>query len=114
MDTLYIGDIPSDYHYAVFSNGYITLYDRASATNQTLNYYRIYTTNNGFYYSTGTTNFSYTTQYFTDIKVSNDWHYRTDVDKIYCVAFISILCICWLINLVSETVKKGGAFGGLL
>ena len=23
MDTLYIGDIPSEYHYAVFNNGYI-------------------------------------------------------------------------------------------
>lgn len=113
MDTLYIGDIPTSYHYAVFSNGYITLYDRASATNQTLNYYRIYTNNNGFYYSTGTTSFGYTTSYFTDINVSQDWHYRTDIDSIYVVAFISIFLICWLLNLVSSSVKRGGLLGGL-
>ena len=27
MDTLYIGDIPEEYHYAVFNGDYITLYN---------------------------------------------------------------------------------------
>ena len=27
MDVLYIGDIPQDYHYAVFGNNYIDLYN---------------------------------------------------------------------------------------
>lgn len=114
MDTLYIGDIPTDYHYAVFSNGYITLYNRPNATNITLDYYRIYTTNNGFYYSTGTTSFgNYQTTYFTDINVTQDWHYRTDISSIYVSAFILIFFVCWLFNLTSSIIKKGGMLGGL-
>lgn len=113
MDTLYIGDIPSNYHYAVFSNGYITLYDRASATNQTLNYYRIYTNNNGFYYSTGSTTFGYTTNYFEDINVSNNWMYRSDIDKIFVVCFIIFFMFIFVFNIVTSCFKKGGVFGGL-
>lgn len=114
MDTLYIGDIPPDYHYAVFSNGYITLYNRSSGTNQTLDYYRIYTNNNGFYYSTGTTNFNYGTTYFEDINVSNNWMYRSDIDKIFIVCFIIFFMFIFTFNIVTSMFKKGGVFGGLL
>lgn len=50
MDTLYIGDIPSEYHYALFGNGYIDLYNTEVLRNGTFDYYRIYTNSGGFYY----------------------------------------------------------------
>lgn len=114
MDTLYIGDIPETYHYAVFSNGYITLYNKAGAQNETLPYYRIYTTNNGFYYSSGTTNFGYTTTTFQNINVSKNWLYRSDIDKIFLVCFIIFFMFLFTFNLITSSIKRGGVFGGLI
>lgn len=115
MDTLYIGDIPSEYHYASFSNGYITLYNKSSAYNETLSYYRIYTTNNGFFYSIGQQTFSrYDTTYFQDINVSNNWLYRNDIDKIFIVCFIIFFMFIFVFNIATSVFKKGGVFGGLL
>ena len=115
MDTLYIGDIPSEYHYASFNGDYITLYNRASATNTTLHYYRIYKHYDNFMYSEGDQQFgSYNTTYFTDVKVSNYWMYRSDIDKIFIVCFIIIIMFVWVFNLVTSMFKKGGVFGGLL
>ncbi len=115
MDTLYVGDIPLEYHYAVFNNGYITLYNKPSAINENLYYYRVYTNNNGFYYSTGYQSFSrYDTTYFQDIKVSNDWMYRTDIDKIFIVCFIIFFMFIFVFNIVTSMFKKGGVFGGLI
>ena len=50
MDRLYIGeDIPLDYHYAVFNNGYIDLYNTNDfRPNQSYTYYRIYLYNDKF------------------------------------------------------------------
>ena len=42
MDTLYIGDIPKEYCYAVFSNDYVTLYNKPVLHNETVDFYRIY------------------------------------------------------------------------
>ena len=114
MDPLYIGDIPSDYKYAQFSSDYITLYNKPSASNETLTYYRIYD-KEGFYYSTGTQNFgNYNTTYFTEIPVSNDWLYRQDIDKIFTVCFIVVFMFIFVFNIVTSCFKKGGVFGGLL
>ena len=115
MDTLYIGEIPLEYHYAVFSDNYITLYNQPSGYNETLNYYRVYTTNNGFFYSQGDTDFGrYQATIFTDINVSNNWMYRSDIDKIFLVCFIIILMFIFVFNIVTSVFKKGGVFGGLL
>lgn len=114
MDKLYIGEIPLDYKYAVFSNGYITLYNEPSGYNETLTYYRIYTTNNGFFYSKGTQSFNqYQETQFTEIEVTNDWLYRTDVDKIFTVCFIIFFMFIFVFNIVTSIYKKGGVFGGL-
>lgn len=114
MDTLYIGDIPLDYKYAQFSSDYITLYNRPSATNTTLDYYRIYD-KEGFFYSTGSTNFgNYNTTYFTEIDVSNNWLYRQDIDKIFIVCFIIFFMFIFIFNMITSVFKKGGVFGGLL
>lgn len=114
MDTLYIGDIPSEYKYAVFSSDYITLYNQPSGYNETLPYYRIYD-KEGFYYSQGTQSFSqYNPTTFTEIKVSNDWLYRQDIDKIFIVCFIIFFMFIFVFNIVTSIFKKGGVFGGLL
>lgn len=115
MDTLYIGDISSDYHYADFGNGYITLYNQPTARNEILNYYRIWTNCDGFYYEVGSTTFgSYQTQYFQDVSVSSYWLYRTDIDKIFLVSFIIVLMFLFVFNIVTSVFKKGGVFSGLL
>lgn len=115
MDTLYIGDIPLDYKYAQFSNGYITLFNKPYGNNETLDYYRIYTNNNGFYYSHGTQNFgSYNTTYFQEVEVSDNFLYRTDIDGIFTVTFIFIVFGIWLLNLITSFVHKGGVLSGLL
>lgn len=114
MDTLYIGDIPSEYHYAVFSGDYITLYNQPSAYNQTLNYYRVYDYENGFFYSTGQTTFSqYNRTDFQDISVSNDWLYRHDIDIIFVVCLCIFLMFIFVFNIMTSCFKKGGVFGGL-
>lgn len=114
MDTLYIGDIPLDYHYAQFNSNSIRLYNKPSFQYETANYYQIYTTYNGFYYTTGTQSFGSNVSYFQDIKVSNDWLYRSDIDKIFIVSFIIIFMFIFIFNIITSCFKKGGVFGGLL
>lgn len=113
MDTLYVGDIPLDYKYAVFSNGYITLYNQSSAKNETLNYYRIYTNNNGFFYSTGSQSFGNYTTSFTEVSVSNNIVYRQDIDGIFIMTFILVIFGLWLLNFITSCIRKGGVLGGL-
>ena len=114
MDTLYIGDIPSEYKYAQFSSDYITLYNKPQGYNETLPYYRIYD-KEGFFYSEGTQTFSqYNTTTFTEIPVSNNWMYRQDIDKIFLVCFIIFFMFIFTFNIVTSVFKKGGVFGGLL
>lgn len=115
MDKLYIGEISSDFHYAQFGNNYIDLFNKESAYNETLTYYRIYTNYQGFYYSVGTRSFGqYNYTNFDNIEVSNEWVYRNDCDKIFVVVFICIIGWVWLLNLFTSVVKRGGLFGGLL
>lgn len=115
MDTLYIGDIPKDYKYSVITNDYIRLYNQPYGHNNTLHYYQIYNTNNGWFYSQGETTFSqYTTQYFQEINVSDNWLYRSDIDKIFIVCFIIFFMFLFTFNLVTSSIKRGGVFGGLI
>lgn len=113
MDTLYIGDIPNSYHYAVFGSDYITLYDRVPSSNSSLQYYRIYN-NNGFYYTTGITNFGVNPTSVTNINVSDNWLYRRDISDIFTVSFIFVILFVFVFNIVTSVFKKGGVFGGLL
>lgn len=114
MDTLYIGDIPSEYKYAQFSSDYITLYNKPQGHNETLNYYRIYD-KDGFFYSHGVQTFgNYNTTYFTEIPVTNDWFYRQDIDKIFIVCFVIFFMFIFVFNIVTSVFRRGGVFGGLL
>lgn len=114
MDTLFIGDIPADFKFAVFSNGYVDLYNQPYAQNTSLPYYRIYLNNNGFYYNEGVHNFGYSETSFQEIKTSNNWLYRSDIDKIFTVCFFCILLFIFVFNIVTSVFKRGGVFGGLL
>lgn len=115
MDTLYTGNIPQDFKYAVFYDDYVRVFNEPSAQNQTLSYYDIYISYPGFYYRTGSQSFGqYTRTYFTEIPVSNNWLYRQDIDKIFVVCFIIFFMFIFVFNIVTSVIKKGGVFGGLL
>lgn len=115
MDKLYIGDIPSSYHFARFGNGYIDLYDSQVLHNNSYTYYRIYTNNNGFYYSTNSANYSsFVTEYTTPIDVTDNIQYRTDFPNIMIMTLIFVLFGLFLFNIVTSLIRKGGLLGGLL
>lgn len=114
MDILYIGDIPQDFHYAIFNNGYIDLYNTSVLHNGTYDYYRIYTNCNGFYYKQGQQQYSqYTTTYTQDIQISDSPVYRTDFPNILVMTAIFVLFGVWLLNIVTSLIRKGGVLGGL-
>ena len=114
MDTLYIGDIPSEYHFAIFNNGYIDLYNTSVLHNNTYNSYRIYTNINGFYYEPRQVQVgSYTTTYTRDISVTDNICYRADFPSILFMTICFTLIGIWLFNLITSLVRKGGLLGGL-
>lgn len=113
-DILYIGDIPSDFHYAIFNDNHIDLYNVSTLHNNTYVYYRIYTNYNNFMYEKRqqTVN-QYTTTYTNNIQVSNNKVYRNDFDSIVICTFIFVLVGVWFLNLLSSAIRKGGLLGGL-
>ena len=115
MDKIYIGDIPTEYHFARFGNGYIDLYDSQVLHNNSYTYYRIYTNDNGFYYSTNIANYNqYITEYAQPVDVTNEIFYRTDFPNIMIMTFIFVLFGIFLFNIVTSLIRKGGLLGGLL
>ena len=114
MDTLYIGDIPSDYQYARFFNGYIDLYNTSDLSNKTVTKYRIFTNVNGFYYEVSQETFNYYTYTATKINVTDNVCYRSDFSDICFITFIFVLFGVFLFNLISSAIRKGGLLGGLL
>lgn len=115
MDKLYIGDIPSSYHYALFNNNYIELFDTPNLVNGTYTYYRIYLYDNMFAYDIGSRTFSnYNTTYAKNISVTDNIRYRRDFPDIAQTIFLYILLFIFLINIVTSSIKRGGILGGLL
>ena len=115
MDKLFIGDIPTEYHFARFGNGYIDLYNTDVLHAGTFNYYRVYTNNNGFYYSFNTANYSqYITEYAQPIEVTQDICYRFDFPNILIMTCIFAVFGIFLFNTLSSLIRKGGVLGGLL
>lgn len=114
MDTLYIGDIPSEYHYAIFNNGYIDLYNTDTLTNGTYNFYRVYTNAGGFYYRAMSQNYgTYNTSYAQNINTSSSVTYRQDFPSILIMTLAFTLIGIWLLNLFTSVIRKGGVLGGL-
>lgn len=114
MDTLYIGDIPQEYHYALFNNGYIDLYNTDTLHNDTYTFYRVYTNAGGFYYRTYQQTYNqYNTTYAQNINVSNEVVYRRDFPSILFMTICFTLIGIWLFNLITSLIRKGGLLGGL-
>lgn len=114
MDTLYIGDIPQEYHYALFNNGYIDLYNTDILNNDTYTFYRVYTNAGGFYYRQYQQTYSqYNTTYAQDINVTDNQCYRQDFPSILFMTLFFTLIGIWLFNLITSLIRKGGLLGGL-
>ena len=116
MDKLYIGDIPLDYHYVMFSDNHLDLYNRSVLPrNSSVTYYRIYTNYDNFMYSVNTvTTPNYDQVISNSIEVTNDVMYRNDMPQIVSTTFIFAIGFVFLINLVTSFVKRGGLLHGLL
>ena len=115
MDTLYIGNIPSEYHYALFGNGYIDLFNTNVLHNNVYNYYRVFTNSGGFFYEYRSTSVSqYTTTYTQNINVTDNVCYRFDFVNVLTVTLIIAVFGIWLFNLITSIIRKGGLLGGLL
>lgn len=114
MDKLYVGDIPKDYHYAVFSDNHIDLYNQNIAQNIDLPYYRIYLNYPSFVYSRGINHFgAYSSTTFQNIEVTDKWYYRKDSFNILFFSLCFIIGTLWIINLFTSIFKKGGLLSGL-
>lgn len=116
MDIVYIGEnIPSEYHYAIFGNGYIDLYNTSELRSGTFDYYRIYTNCNGFYYKHDSQYYGLTNNPVTTIVgVSDKVCYRADFPHIITMTFIIVFFGVFLLNILTSLVRKGGVLGGLL
>ena len=114
MDTLYIGDIPKEYHYAVYGSNYIDLYNTPNL-DTTLNYYRVYLYDNLFAYELRTSRYSsLNPSYAQSIEVTDNYMYRRDYPSIIGISFTTIILIVFLFNIVSSGFKRGGLLSGLL
>lgn len=114
MDTIYIGDITTDYHYARFGSNYIDLFNTNQlVNNQTYTYYRIYMYDNLFEYDTRTQSGSYYGETLQDVKVSQNQVYRRDFGDICIIVTLMVGFGVWLLNLMTSIIRKGGVLGGL-
>ena len=114
MDTIYIGDIPEQFHYARFGNNYIDLFDTNELNrNQTYTYYRIYMYNNLFEYDVRTQEGGYYSEILQDVSVSQNKVYRRDFGDICIIVALLFGFGVWLLNLMTSIVRKGGVLGGL-
>lgn len=115
-DKLYLpSDIPDGFNYAVYSNGYITLYNQSSAQNETIPYYRIYYGYSDGFVTTGYSSFGqYNRTYFDYVNTSRDFFDRPDAFKIVTIVFILCFLGVWLLNLMTSFIRKGGVLGGLV
>lgn len=114
MDTIYIGDIPKEFHFARFGTDYIDLFNTDTLyNNQNYTYYRIYMYDNLFAYSVGTTSGSYYSQTLQNVDVSNNKVYRRDFGDICVIVALMVGFGVWLLNLLTSVVRKGGVLGGL-
>ena len=114
MDTIYIGDIPAEFHFARFGSDYIDLFNTDTlVNNQTYIYYRIYMYDNLFTYSVGSTSGSYHSQTLQNVNVSDNKVYRRDFGDICIMVALMVGFGVWLLNLMTSIFRKGGVLGGL-
>lgn len=115
MDTLYIGDIPKEYHFARFGSNYIDLFNTNNLKqNVNYTYYRIYLYDNLFEYDIRSQQgSSYYSEILQDVKVSSSQVYRRDFGDICIIIALYVGFGVWLLNLMTSIFRKGGVLGGL-
>lgn len=114
--SLYVpNSVPLNYKYIRVGSNYIDFFDRGSAQNVTLTYYRQYfNISPDLVFQRQETFGNYNTTYFNEVETSHNIMARTDVADIFlCVGF-SIIAIIFTINFITSIIKKGGLLGGLL
>lgn len=115
MDTIYVGDIPEEFHFARFGSNYIDLFNTNElSSNRTYTYYRIYLYDNLFEYDVRSQQGGgYYTETLTDVKVSQNKVYRRDFGYICIIIALFVGFGVWLLNLLTSAIRKGGVLGGL-
>lgn len=114
MDTIYIGDISEEFHFARFGSNYIDLFNTNQlVNNQTYTYYRIYMYDNLFEYDVKSQQGSYYTETLQDVPVSQSKVYRRDFGDICIMVALMVGFGIWLLNLMTSLIRKGGVLGGL-
>lgn len=116
MDKLYVGDIPSEYHFARFGNNYIDLFNtNVVSPNSSYDYYRVYLYDNMFAYDyiTGTTGYN-NIVISNVVETTDNIMYRRDMPSIIVMTFMFVIMYVFLINLVTSAIRRGGIFGGLI
>lgn len=114
MDTIYIGDIPTEFHYARFGSNYIDLFNTNElANNRRYTYYRIYMYDNLFEYDVRSQEGSYYNETLQDVSVSQSKVYRRDFGDICIIVALMVGFGIWLLNLMTSLIRKGGVLGGL-
>lgn len=114
MDILYIGDIPQDYHYAVYGSNYIDLYNTPSLQGS-LDFYRVYLYENQFAYEHKNTTYTLiNSNTAKNIDVTDNYIYRRDFPSIVFMSVVYVILIVFLLNLVTSVFKRGGLLSGLL
>lgn len=115
MDTLYIGDIPPEYHFARFSSYYVDLFNTDVLDyDRNYDFYRVYLYDNYFTYEKKTSNSGYSSYSLVDIPVSSEKTYRRDFPEICNTVLIFSILFIFLINIFTSIFKRGGVFGNLL
>lgn len=116
MDALYVGDIPKDYTFAVYSNYYIDLYNTSTLNpNRSYTYYRVFLYDNNFSYQVMSTTTGNSYRYLTGstVETTDSVWYRRDLDSILTCTFIIAFFGVLLVNLITSVIKRGGILGGL-
>lgn len=114
MDKIYVGDIPSDYCYAVYHDNYIDLYKQPNIQGS-LDFYRLYLYNNLFQYEHRFEIYDDTnTEIANYVSTTDNYLYRQDMPNIMFMSIVYVLIIIVLLNLVTSCFRKGGVFSGLL
>lgn len=114
-DKIYVPEeIPSNYVYGEVTNNYVDLYPKASFSNETTDYYRIYYNYSSGLFQKKTRTFgSYSTSYDT-LPVSREVFDRPDFSNIlFCVFSVCIFGIL-LFNIFTSFARNGGLFNDLL
>lgn len=114
MDVLYIGDIPQEYHYAVYGSNYIDLYNTPNLQGN-LNFYRVYLYENQFAYEQRSATYNqYNYSTAKNIDVTDNYMFRRDFPSIMFMSTVYIILLVFLFNIITSVFKRGGLLSGLL